>query len=124
MNITNIASRICNTCTSDCFDCPRKDWNKNKISTGVVSSEECPIMQFDAKEDKDKRPWHERLRDGTLPKPVTRDDTLLVCEQCKYSEVDGTSISLDKHFFDICVNCPNFQIRDSLEESEAEASCS
>lgn len=119
--IENIVSRLCNSCPFVSFDCDRKSWHPQKFTHEKPLGKTCPIMQFSAKEDMDKRPWFERIRDGTAPKALTVDDTAIVCEKCKYSKVVGDTIDIEEHFLDICIHCPNFQTRESIQEAEAEA---
>ena len=121
--IENIVSRICNTCNNGDFACKRQDWCDQKLGgvLGVPKTLECPMMQFPAKEDPDKRAWHERLRDRTLPPQITLDDIADVCDACKYSEVDGDVIDLSKHYMDVCIYCQANQIRENIEECAAEA---
>ena len=119
--IENTVSRLCNTCPFMAFDCERKSWHPQKFQHEESLGKTCPMMQFSAKEDMDKRPFRERLLDRTLPKPLTVNDTVLVCEKCKYSKVIGDTIDIEQHYLDICIHCPNFISRESLEEAEAEA---
>ena len=81
-------------------------------------------MQFPAEEDMDKRSWQERGLDHSLPRELTADDTWLICGHCKYAENDGDIIDIGKNLMNICLDCPVFKLRESLEESAAEAACS
>ena len=121
--LKDIVSRICNACINEGLECDRKVWNDNKIPSPprITALQKCPLMDFEAEEDKDKRPWFEKMRDGTLPKPITSEETWLVCQSCQYGEVKKDKINISKHFYTICIECPNKELRDAIDECAAEA---
>lgn len=120
MDVKSTVSFICNTCQIDYFQCERSDWCKDKINIpkcGPVPV--CPLTQFEAEENTDKRTWFERLLTNDLPE-ITVDDTWRVCSKCKYAKVTKDGISINDCLFDVCLDCPVFQAREALEENEAE----
>ena len=124
-SVTDIVSRICNTCIYD-RECPRASWNPQPkhYKPVIGGNEECPMMQFLAEEDTDNRSFRERLLDHSLPPRLTISDTWYICENCKYATVAGNTIDISKNFSTVCIDCPNLSIRDAQQEVEAEAAMS
>ena len=122
-NVTTAVSVICNTCSFHSFDCERKDWSGDYFAPAprLGSDTVCPMMQFEAVEDADKRPYFERLKDGSLPQAVTYEDTWHICEACSFSESGDGEISIDDCYEEHCLDCPCKETREGIAEAMAEA---
>lgn len=123
MTISKTVSYICNNCAFRPFDCERKNWCEEQFRPRrrLTKDESCPLMQFDAKEDTDKRPFFEKLKDGLTEETPESHDMWKVCAICKYSSTSGNEISLKDCYNDHCIDCPLNSVREGMQECDAEA---
>lgn len=127
--IKKVVSEICNgdSCLAPFTDCERKCWQRTPEYVPMKrygASETCPLLQFEAEEDEDKRPWHEKVKAGIPPYRITEKDTWRVCQECEHSKIVDGYIEIEHAYMDHCVDCPVNGIRESIMECAAEAAIS
>ena len=115
MNVNKAVGKVCASCQLSCFkeSCKRKNWQEKTYPPmpKVGKDIECPMMQFEAK--KPVKADYDIL--GRLP--ISISDTIAICNKCKYVGDSDTIDGMINH----CYDCPNHQIRESQEETMAEA---